>query len=480
MRALCTQIHGECMDVERIDMMQQLDKLDVVLMSKGFPQISDWWRDTFRRWYTSGKKQLTVRCGRRGGKSSSFCRLAVCEALYNEHKIPPGDVGVVAVVSARRTEALERLRTIRAILDALGEEYTAKVESIELKSRPVVFAIYTASIAGVSGFTAIFVLCDEVAKWRDAATGANPANEVIGSIRPTLATQRNAKIALSSSPMGKLDAHALAFADGETALQCVAYAPTWIANPSVTEEETRALEPNPLVWSREYEATPQDEDETSILTSAMLARVTRASVTVHAERDVNGDLCDRHFFAAALDLRSEPWALVVGCLTDGSVRRVAAVYTCETFQEVQDIIRPYGLKHVASSDFAETSMREIARAVKLGLVTSSWKTSDLSDAYAELRTLAQGKRLELPNDPTTRAALLGIRTHGAGYTADSNVAPCIAMLVPLLRVPPKPLPLTPEEEKAAFDTSFLLEREKAAKRERRLGAMPVTHTRFRR
>lgn len=452
--------------------LQRLDELDIVLTKKGFPPISDWWRNTFRRWYTLGKRQLVVRCGRRGGKSSSLCRLAVVEALFGEHAIPPGDVGVVAIVSARRTDALERLRTIRAILDALGEEYSAKVESIELKSKPVVFTVFTASIAGVSGFTGIFVLCDEVSKWRDASTGANPAKEVIGSIRPTLATQKNAKLVLSSSPMGKYDAHALSFADGETSLQCAAFAPTWVANPTVTEEETRGLEPNAIVWAREYAAIPQDEDEDSILSSVILSKVTRATGAV--SRD------DRHAYVAVLDHRSEPWALSVGCMTDGDVRRVVLARTCSTFDDVYFALAPYRLKHVYCPDFAEVSMREAARKAGVGLIASPWVAATLGDAYEELKTLAQNERLDLPASDEVRAALVGIRARGAGYVIDSSLAPCIAMLVSLLRAPPKPLPMTAEQEDIMFRAEYLANMAKERKRAARYGALPVTHLRHRR
>jgi hypothetical protein len=39
--------------------------------------------------------------------------------------------------------------------------------------------------------------------------------------------------------------------------QIVAIAPTWVANISITEEETRKLEPDARIWRREYLAEPQ-------------------------------------------------------------------------------------------------------------------------------------------------------------------------------------------------------------------------------
>src|SRR5690606_29101698 len=121
------------------------------------------------------------------GKSSSLCLFAVAFALaYDVSQIPPGDVGVVAFISTTRDEASQRLRTIRAILDALRIAYRPIEHGIELVGRRIVFKVFPASIAGVSGFTAILVVCDEVAKWRDADTGANPATDVLAAVRPTM------------------------------------------------------------------------------------------------------------------------------------------------------------------------------------------------------------------------------------------------------------------------------------------------------
>lgn len=234
-----------------------LDALDRGLAAKRFPLISPWWRATLVRFYASGRRQLVLRCGRRGGKSSSLCRVAVLEALFGEHEVPPGDVGVVAIISVSRDEANQRLRTIKAILDALGITYKPIENGIELTSKAFAFKIFTASIAGVSGFTCIAAICDEVAKWRDSESGANPAKEVLASLRPTMATQPRARIFLSSSPMGTTDAHALAFVAGDDSFQVVAHAETWIANPTISEGDTHALEPDDRIWRREYAAIPQ-------------------------------------------------------------------------------------------------------------------------------------------------------------------------------------------------------------------------------
>ncbi len=460
--------------------------------------MSPWWRSRLRRWYATGKRRLTARVGRRGGKSSTLCRLAVTEALYGDHKVPPGDIGVVAIISARRPDALERLRTIKAILDALGTAYTERGDSIELRDKRVVFTVFTASIAGVSGFTAIFVICDECAKWRDSDTGANPAAVVIGSVTPTLATMPNGRIVLSSSPMGLLDAHADAYSLGDTSFQMVAHAASWEANPSITEASTRDLEPDEVVWQREYAAIPQAEAETSLLMSSILDKNTRSGI---------GDLLpdDRHTYTATIDpaTRGNAWTLVVGCLTDRGIRRIALVREWRgtkatplvpgvVFNEIAALLRPYDLKHVHSDQFSEDTMRELARQHGLAYLVTPWTAAVKADAYDALKTLAQETKLDLPDDPTVKTDLLGIRQKltrtGISYELatqgprHSDYAPCIAMNLMFQRVPaiPIPSPMTAREEELAFRNTFLLDLERERKRTERRGQLPITHTKARR
>jgi hypothetical protein len=263
-----------------------IDALELALATKQFPPMSPWWDSTLKRFYASGKRQLVLRCGRRAGKSTMLCRVGVLEALYGEHVIPPGDVGTVAILSVDKEEARGRIRTIRSILDALGVRYTSKGDSIELATKPIKFRVLTASVGGVVGGTIICAICDEVSRWKDADTGANPASEVLTSLRPAMATMPNAKIFLSSSPLGTLDAHAKAFDAGEDDVQCVAHATSFEANPTLSEAEARKLEPNLRAYRREYEAIPQGPvaacfDPVSIDSAEELYYRLRAEVSGH-------------------------------------------------------------------------------------------------------------------------------------------------------------------------------------------------------
>src|SRR5690606_11322635 len=51
--------------------------------------------------------------------------------------------------------------------------------------------------------------------------------------------------------------HASSFDLGETDGQCVAFGETWTINPTLSEADCQALEPDPKLFAREYAAQPQ-------------------------------------------------------------------------------------------------------------------------------------------------------------------------------------------------------------------------------
>jgi len=230
-----------------------------VLVTKGWPELPEWWRALYSLFLPSPCRQLVVRAGRRGGKSSWACLFATAFALVYSGLglVPPGDVGWVVFVSVSREEAQSRLRTIKQILDVLRVKYSPDGDTLIIAGTNIGFRVQSCTVASVSGWTSILIIADEVAKWRDRDDGHNPAREVIAALRPTMATQPLAVLLMLSSPIGNEDAHAKAYAQGDSDFQLTAYAPTWIANPTISEQETHKLEPDERVWRREYLAQPQ-------------------------------------------------------------------------------------------------------------------------------------------------------------------------------------------------------------------------------
>ncbi len=456
--------------------VQRLHALDEALACVGFPRTSPWWLDTLARFYSTACRQLVLRVGRRGGKSSTLCRVAVVEALYGEHVIPPGDVGVCAIISTHRDEAAQRMRTIRAILDALGVKYRPIDGGIELADRPIAFKVYTASISGVSGFTAIAVVADEVSKWRDADTGANPAREVLSSLRPTLATMPSARIFLSSSPLGRLDAHASAFDTGDDWFQLVAFAPTWVANPTVTEAATHKLERDEDRWRREYAAIPMEGDETSLLSATLLDRATRAVAPALAPADLTAGLRAGDVprepgvtYVAAMDpgFVRNPWTFVVAARrwVAGRIKRSVVLVRewrgtaaspndpALVLGEIAPLVRYYDTGGVWSDQYEKYGLQSIASRpeIDIGVWVEDKSAAERLARYEAMVTQFSDDEIELPSDKQVRADLLAIRQRLTpnGFTIHlpetpdgrhADYAPSVSLALAQCLADPEPLP----------------------------------------
>jgi hypothetical protein len=294
--------------------------------------------------------------------------------------------------------------------------------------------------------------------------------------------------------MGFHDAHADAFAEGETKRQIIAHVETWNANPTVTEQDTRDEEPNDVVWAREFAAIPQAEDELSLLSEAQLRLGLRETQFVPKD--------DRHHYIATMDpaTRGNAWTFAITTLSDNRRRKVVFTHewigsknkplsASEVFKEMAPMLRAYGLRHVHSDQWSEDTLRELARPHDVFIVTSAWSPATKADAYDGLRTIVRDKLFEF-SGLQVLDDLLGIREkltrNGIVYdlaskgARHSDFAPTIAMGVMLATVPPKPIPekVDPDAWAARMKTEFLKQREKerkAKEKQRGFGRRPVTH-----
>ncbi len=280
---------GPC-TVYRPELPEKLAWINSELEAAGWPPMSSWWVSRLGRFYFGNwiarerllqpkrqRRRCLWRVGRRGGKSSTVCRVAVYECLFGDHNVPPGDTGVYAIISAERPQAKERVVTIKAICDVLGVDGKPYAESFEFAGKGRAIRCFTASITSVVSFTCIGALCDEEALWRDDE-GTNPAVEVIRQLTPTISTMPNAVIHHMSAPWSTLDEHYRMFELGDTAAQLAFGASTWVANDNfVTEEETRVLEPDEPSWLRAYKAIPIASDETKFFSAALIDQAVKWS-----------------------------------------------------------------------------------------------------------------------------------------------------------------------------------------------------------
>jgi hypothetical protein len=450
--------------------MARYREMDAKLVKSGMPATSPWWIETLDELYTSGKRVLVARVGRQGGKSTTTLRVGVAEALYGGHKVPDGTLATVAFVSVDRKEATDRLLTVQKILTALKIPWRPLEggRGIRLIDKPITFRVYTATISGVSGGTCIFACCDEVSKWRDKRTGTNPATEVLASLKPALVTMPRAKMVLISSPLGMLDLHAKEYEKGETDTQATAYAPTWIANPSVSEEESHAFESNPSKWRREFMAIPLEEEEEGLLTSVLLDRSTREEMVVTRSPG--------HSYVAAMDpaTRGDAWTLVVATKrwVAGRLKRsvvkakeyhgttVAPLDPGAVLADIARELAMYGLTSVYSDQASADALKRIGRDVDMTVVISPSTAQNKLTRYESLETWMQNGEVELPPCPVIRADLLSVvkKLTPNGFTIElprtgdrhADYAPSISLaLSRKIAAPPEPTPDRTVEEAAA-------------------------------
>lgn len=387
----------------KTDLYAKLMYLESLLVPRGFHKMSRWWRTTLQAFWRSNRKRLVIRVGRRGGKSSTLCRVAVVEALYGNYNIPAGDIGVFAFVSITRKEARQRLETIRQILDILGVKYHARADELQIYDRPICFRVYSCSFRTSVGFTCIGMVGDEVARWRDDDTGANPATEVLRSMRPAMATMPSAHEYLSSSPWSTLDTHYDHCELGTTELQQFNWATTWVANPSLSEAECRVLEADEETFQREYGAKPMRSGastffdplaiEQALDTSLVLPRLPREGEHTMAGGDfgfrsdfsalvVSHRMGDKYVVGEMLELRPEPNL------------PLRPSHVCKTYAEV---LYRHGTRALMADHHYRESVVEHLSEHDIGFIDAP-RQPDKS--FIKLRTLLNQGRIRLPGDDT--------------------------------------------------------------------------------
>jgi len=388
--------------------------IDASLAASGQPPLSAFWRATIERFVKSRKRTLVVRAGRRSGKSLTMCKLAIAFALLGKWTIPPGELAAVAIVSVSLAEAQNKLRLIRAMLVALNVTIARETTTeIELANVPIVFRCMAANMRTVVGVSSIFILIDEASRIRDEVTGANACREVVAGLRPTMATHRDAVMAMVSAPLGKSDYHAESFDKGETADQAVAHCETWVGNPTITEADTHALEPDPRLWAREYAAIPQagllsafepdDVDRGFKPRSDIVRHFTRycvidansAKVDVFATSHFGWDEVEAGARILSFDRVSGFSAQEVRDFgIDAVVARIA------TDARVAGITTVFGDQRESMS-LAASFRRNGMRFIEL-----PWTASSKPRAVARLRRLLLEGRVQLPHSPALRRELL--------------------------------------------------------------------------
>ncbi len=139
--------------------------------------------------------------GRRGGKSRIAAFLAVVLST-KPYRFAPGERGTFIIIAGDRRQARTVLRYIGGYLKASpmlwdfvvkdGKKPRITNEAIEL-ANGVTIEVMTANFRALRGYTVVGAIADEVAFWR-SEDSSNPDAEVLGALRPAMATVPDAML----------------------------------------------------------------------------------------------------------------------------------------------------------------------------------------------------------------------------------------------------------------------------------------------
>lgn len=388
---------------------ESLEAIDDALAEEGVPRMSAFWSETLRRFYEHPTaRTLVLRVGRRGGKGLHATKVALNEAIFGDFTIPYGEVHRFAFVSVSKDEAAERLRLIESSLRKLGINFHAKGDEIFLADRPIGFRVCAATIAATSGFTCIGASIDEGSKWGDY-DAADPGDEVLASTVAMMATHRRARLLLPSSPWGVDDWHARRFDAGDSKTQIVAYAPSWVANPTLTQEGTKE-NLTQMQWERECLAVPGDTDQSAFGSKDVLAAFARPTVAASGERWILIDAAklqsaggDDFAIAVAAPAQTGGVCLleVTGCGPGESM--------IDAVEKIARLAKAHGAVKVFGDPYESGGLDALLTQRGLILATPPWSTRSKHQAGALIGRLFREGLIALPEHAKLRNELITLK-----------------------------------------------------------------------
>lgn len=142
--------------------------------------------------------------GRRGGKSRMAALAALHIGIRRDYSktLAPGERAVVPVIAAGQTQARRTLGYLKGLVQMPAfAPYVERVlrDTVELRTGSEI-SVGAASYRTTRGATYAGVVLDEVAFWFSDEDGANPDHEILGALRPGMATVPGALLLGLSSP----------------------------------------------------------------------------------------------------------------------------------------------------------------------------------------------------------------------------------------------------------------------------------------
>ena len=362
--------------------------------------------------------------GRRSGKTRAAAILASYLAgLCDYDDLAPGERAVVLVLSASLAQAKRAFDYIRGIFErvpVLRELVVGETADSIALSTGTDIEVVPASFRTIRGRTAVAIICDEIAFWRNESNfSANPDKEILDAARPALATTGGPLVCISS-PYAKRGEMWLAYkrdygAKGDP-LILIAKAESRALNPTLPQRVVdRAYERDPLAAAAEYGAEFRSDIDAFVSLEAVEAcvdagvyeRGALSSLRYIGFVDPSGGSADA--FTLAICHRERDGRVVLDC-----VREKAPPFSPEAVvREFAATLKGYRCATVSGDRYAGEFPRELFQ--KAGVRYRPAERSK-SEFYVELLPLINSRRVDLLDDRKAIAQLVGLerRTSRAG------------------------------------------------------------------
>jgi hypothetical protein len=364
--------------------------------------------------------------GRRAGGTRAVAVLAAYRAALCDHSavLAPGERAILPIMSASVSQASKALQYLDGIfgyvpaLKALVQSQTN--DSISLTTR-VDIECTAASFRTIRGGTAVAIIADEAAFWRNEST-ANPDSEILAAARPMLSTTGGPLIVVSSpyARRGEVwNAYKRDFGAGGDRLILVARGDSRTFNPTLPQQVVdRAYERDAPSAAAEFGAQFRTDIESFVTREAVDAVTFPDRIEIPPVHDVtyigavdaSGGSGGDSMTAAVGHLEGEVAVL-------DAVREVKPPFSPDvTVSDFCAFFKRYRIHEVVGDRWGSEFVRE--RFQTRGV---SYKTADRpkSEYYKELLPLLNSKRVQLLDFPKLLTQLLGLERRTARGGKDS-------------------------------------------------------------
>jgi hypothetical protein len=365
---------------------------------------------------TAPAREIWCCAGRQAGKSRIAATIAAYLAVFVNWRIhtAPGQKATIMIIAADRRQsrvALDYLTSLlvqHPLLKGLIAHRTR--EAIEL-TVGVRIEITTCSFRTSRGYSLAAVIADEIAFWLDE-NAANPATEVIGSLRPALGNMPGSILMAISSPHSRrgplFDSYQRHWAkDGDPIL--VWQASTLTMNPSYPREIIdAAYEADPARAAAEFGAQFRTDVETFVAREVVEAATVSSrfelppvpGINYIAFVDPSGGSSD------SMTLAVSHYDRTTKCAVLDAVRERRAPFSPDNVvSEFAVLLKSYGIRKVTGDNYAREWPRERFRVHGIDYDPAEQNKSDI---YLGFLPALNSGRVELLDNAVLSGQLVGL------------------------------------------------------------------------